>query len=273
MISVIFAFLDSLSLSILFGCFYTVDKSKSIPVSQPTVTVGELELKIEKGRRNRRQWERTEFTAKSQDKTRGFFGEKIALKPTLLGEDFNEREKKDKENKKKSSIASSFCAGVLARNSRDDGTVASCIQHYKSALEKCGFREGRNGYIRDKQGWKVHCWPSTSYEVCLRLDDDMKVDLVEEHALKWLCVNFLDGNKQENSNNLLINSDFRINMVTKDPVKETSDLYRKLVPDHTRPILELKQGLNMIFLMAFFFCIDLICHSLTSSSLLLFPLL
>ena len=228
----------------MFGCFYTIEKSRSIPVSQPTISVGELEQKIEKGGRSRKQWERGEFVGSPPEKSKEFEGGKVKLSPGVGGKS---KEKNKKEKKaQKSSISSSFCEGILARNSRDKITMKSCIDFYKCALDKCGFREGSNGYIRDKEGWKVHCWPSTSYEVCLRLNNEKRVDYVEEHALKWLCVNILDGDKQENVKNLLVNSDVRMNIVTKDPVKETSVLYKKLVPDTRCPVLEVKEG-GMVF--------------------------
>ena len=248
---VLFCFAESLSVSILFGCFYTVDKSRCIPISQPNITVGDLEFKIEKGRRNRKQWQRGEFV-QSPDKDEEYRGMKVRFhSPEARDEESLERKKKEK--KQKSSIASSFCAGILAKNSRDAFTIESCVKFYKSALEECGFHQGSNGYIRDKEGWKVHCWPSTSYEVCLRLDDQMMVDCVEEHALKWMCVNFLDGDKQEVQKDLLVNSDVRINIVTKDPVKKSSDLYKKLVPRPYQRILEVKHGMKILTAVPFSF--------------------
>ena len=240
----------------MFGSFYTIEKSRSIPESQPTISVSELEQKIEKGGRSRKQWERGEFAGSSPEKSKEFLGEKVQLEPGAGSK--SEKKKKKEKKTQKSSISSSFCEGILAKNSRDKITIESCIELYKCALDKCGFREGSNGYIRDKVGWKVHCWPSTSYEVCLRLNNDKRVDCVEEHALKWLCVNILDGDKQENVKNLLVNSDVRINIVTKDPVKETSELYKKLVPDDKCPILEVKEG-GMFLNNVIIHCLTYLC--------------
>ena len=205
---------------------------------------------MEKGKRNRKQWQRGEYVS-SEEKDEKYLGKKVPITP---GKNDNKGGKiKEKEKKKKSSIASSFCAGILSKNSRDAFTIKSCVEFYKSALEKCGFHLGSNGYIRDKQGWKVHCWPSTSYEVCLRLDEQMRIDFVEEHALKWLCVNFLNGDKQEIRKDLLVNNDIRINIVTKDPVRKSSDLYKKLVPSTNQPILEIKHGMGILTIVSFFF--------------------
>ena len=239
---------DSLNISIIFGCFYTIEKSKSIPVSEPNISIGDLEMRIEKGRRNRKQWQRGDFVEPPEKPRKDFVGKKVKLRPAVgQGEESNRKPEKKKE-KKKSSVAASFCAGVLAKNSKDRHVIDSCVNEYEAALKECGFREGKNGYIRDKLGWKVHCWPSTSYEATLRLNNQLKVDLVEERALKWICVNILDGDKQQNAKDLLVNHDFRVNIVTKDAVKKTTELYKKLVPNVDRPILELKQGTTMSLL-------------------------
>lgn len=235
--------LDSLTISILFGCFYSINISKSLPASQQTIAISELALRIEKGRRNRKQWQRSEFSAHQGSDESGSSNQKVELHSARKSKIEKRVSKPSLKNKKKSSVTTAYCAGVLAKNTRDKHIISTSESSFKAALEECGFVKGQNGYIRDNHGWKVHCWPSSSYEVTLRLNERLAVDSVEERALKWLCVNLLDGEKQETANGLLTNSDIRINITTKDAVKETTDLYKKLVPTTEMPLLEVKKGM------------------------------
>lgn len=214
-----------------------------MPPSQPTIEINDLELRIEKGRRNRKKWERGEFVGSPIPNSNDYQGTKVKLGAAKVGGMKIRGKPGSKGEKKKNSITAAFCAGVLAKNTHHVNVIESCENVCRSALKDCGFHEGRNGYIKDKIGWRVYSWPSSSYEATLKLNKEMKVDLVEERGLKWLTVNMIDGDKQELAEGLLLNNDFRINIITKDAVKEGSNLYKKVVPETDQKILRIKEGM------------------------------
>ena len=222
-----------------------VDISRSLPVSQPTESVQNLELRIEKGRRNRKNWQRGEFIAPPDDnEVRSF--KKIQL-DSIKGHDVKSTsqqkpKKNGKKDSKKSSVTASFCNGLLAENNRNPSVSESIRAIYVSALEECGFSPGSNGYSREKIGWKVHSLPSSSYEAVIRLDAQSNFKEVHERALKWLSVNFLDVDMQEKNEGVIVNNDFRFNIVTKDAVRRESDLFKKVVPKPHRPMLDTRSG-------------------------------
>lgn len=237
----------SLSISLMFGSCYTVDISRSLPISQPTESVQNLELRIEKGRRNRKNWQRGEFTAPPDDnKAPPASLKQIHLSP-IKGHDGGVRSRQKptknvKKDSKKNSVTASFCNGLLAENNRNPSVSELSRTVYVSALEECGFSPGSNGYSREKIGWKVHSLPSSSYEAVIRLDAKSNFLEVHERALKWLSVNFLDVDTQETNKGLMVNNDFRFNIITKDPVRHESDLFKKVVPKPHGPMLDTRSG-------------------------------
>ncbi|XP_065062019.1 uncharacterized protein LOC135688892 isoform X1 [Rhopilema esculentum] len=230
--------IDSLSTSITFGSFYTVNISQSLPPTQTTLSVDELGIKIEKGRRNRKNWQRGEFVAEPEPNR--FFA-KARLGPAK-GDLAVEKKKPKHRDTKKSSITSSFCSGILAQNNHDKAVLQLCEEAFISSLAECGFALGTNGFDRSEVGWKVHSLPSSSYEVVISLDQEMKNKAVEERALKWISANVVDGDGSEAVKGLLANHDIRINIISRDSVPENSDLWKKVVPEPDIPILELKEG-------------------------------
>ena len=231
----------------MFGSCYTVDISRSLPISQPTESVQNLELRIEKGRRNRKNWQRGEFTAPPDDNEITPASLKKVKLGSINGQDGKsssrqKASKKEKKDSKKSSVTSSFCNGLLAENNRNPSVSESSRAVYVSALEECGFSPGSNGYSREKIGWKVYSLPSSSYEAVIRLDAQSSFKEVHERALKWLSVNFLDVDMQETNEGVMVNNDFRFNIVTKDAVRHESDLFKKVVPKPHRPMLDTRSG-------------------------------
>ena len=214
--------------------------SRSLPPTQTTLSVDELGIKIEKGRRNRKNWQRGEFVAEPEPNVSSFFM-KTRLGPSKGDLNGEKKEPKHRDTKK-SSITSSFCSGILAQNNHDKAVIQLCEDAFISSLAECGFAPGTNGFDRSEVGWKVHSLPSSSYEVVIRLDQEMKNKAVEERALKWISANFVDGDGSEAVKGLLANHDFRINIISRDSVPENSDLRKKVVPEPDIPILELKEG-------------------------------
>ena len=53
--------LQSLEVTIRFGCFYLVDVDGHLPETQKSLQIQELQLSVEKGRRSRKSWARGEF--------------------------------------------------------------------------------------------------------------------------------------------------------------------------------------------------------------------
>eukprot|EP00794_Sanderia_malayensis_P004794 gene4794-5421_t len=237
------ALLDSMKISVVFGSFYTVEISRSFPPSQPAESLGMLEQKVEKNRRNRRNWERGEFTGpqpkKSEDDSVKSFA-KTNLKKASGGAKMKSF---SRNNKKKSTVTSAFCPGILERNSSSPNTVAACRQIFVDSLRECGFVHGTNGYMARLKGpWKVHSVPSTSYEVIAQVGNDLKVTEVTERALKWACGNVLHGKVPTANKELMRQHDFRVNVITKDTVHPDSKLYKTIVPTDSKQIFNVKAG-------------------------------
>ncbi len=241
--------------SLVFGCFYTVEISTSLPPSQPAESIENLEQKIEKNRRNRKNWQRGEYTGSGNCPQESEGRAKYPTKELAPSKGVNSggyqcMRPKDKGKKKRSTVTSAFCPGLLERNCSSSSTISACEKIFIESLMECGFEAGTNGYVRNKSPWKMHSVPSTSYEVIAQIDEDLRVTEVTERALKWVCANVVHGKTQSSNKDLMVNHDFRVNVVTKDPVLKDSKLYRTIVPNDHSQLIRIKSGnclLNFFF--------------------------
>ncbi|XP_057311884.1 uncharacterized protein LOC130649592 [Hydractinia symbiolongicarpus] len=241
---------ESLELTTRFGCFYLVNISSRLPDSQTSISIRELEAAVEKGRKSRKSWKRGEFkpnfdsdggkpnlpdSARYQMRKlpplRGRFSEKVGRKFA-------------KQKNVRRGIAGVFTPGLLKENSRDDSARQQLLVVYGSVLQECGFVEG-SSRTRQPAQWKVTLSPSSSYEVQISCDEELKIVKVAERSLHWVHGTIITGDKQNFVGNVHTNPDIRMLVSSTDDVKEGSDLYRAVLSesrgDEVLPI-QLKDG-------------------------------
>ncbi len=204
-------------------------------------------MKIEKNQRNRKNWERGEYTGRAENQEEpGAGGERfemVRLRQALHAVEEKPKTLRGKSDKKRSSVTAAFCEGILEKNGDSMQLVDACEEIFSNALQECGFEPGRHGFSREKSPWKMQTVPSTSFEVIAHLDDQLRMTEVNERALKWVSANIVHGGSQLVKNNLMVNHDFRVNICTKEGIAQGSKLHQTLVPRPNQTILTIKAGL------------------------------
>ena len=161
------------------------------------------------------------------------------LHPTNLAERIQVKMSRNRRNKR--GIAAAFTPGLLKFNTSDESARKILFQHYHLVIHRCGFLKGRSTSRETPPVWRVSVNPSSSFEVQINFDCDMKVLKVCERPLNWVHGTILDGKKQHFNGSLRTNADVRILISTEEKVGSGTDLYRSVFPGDKPPLL-IKNG-------------------------------
>ena len=118
-----------------------------------------------------------------------------------FADDVRRKFRMKKHNKK--GIASSFTAGLLKSNTRDDSARKSLLQIYRATLEHCKFSKVEpKSRKRLPAIWSISLSSSASYEVQVVLDEQMNLEKVQQRSVNWVHGTIASGKRQKFSCNI-----------------------------------------------------------------------